>query len=159
MPGETPSGRAKPGVPASMRALCPNLTAFCAEPLTRTMSSSNSSWSSGTSSKREPTLRIFSRSLSAARCADEPAITAWRLLKPPMPMEIAAVSPAQTMTFSIAPPSWSETICASIVLVPWPIAAAPVLTKIFPEPLTRTITGSKGPRPVPFTKFARPKPI
>ena len=39
----------------------------------------------------------FSRTLSAARCADDPAITAWRLLKPPMPRAIAALSPGVTV--------------------------------------------------------------
>ena len=75
----------------------------------------------------------LSRTASAALCADEPASTAWRLLNPPRPSAIAAVSPVVTATSAGARPSAAPTICASIVLVPCPMAAAPEATWTLPD--------------------------
>ena len=53
------------------------------------------------------TNKTRSRTLMAATCAELPAITAWRLLNPPRPSGEVAVSPAETSTFSMSPPSCS----------------------------------------------------
>jgi hypothetical protein len=48
-----------------------------------------------------------------------------RLFDPPIPVGTVPVSP-HYVTFAMSPPSWSATICASMVLVLCPMAAAPV---------------------------------
>ena len=61
------------------------------------------------------------------------------------------VSPVVTLTRSIATPSSSATIWASIVWCPWPCEVSPVDTTTVPSVSTRMWPPSYGPTPVPST--------
>ena len=113
--------------------------------------SSTSMSLSGTPSARDAAAITCFRTLSPAIIADEPALIAWRLAKAPMPCEIVPVSPALITMSSMRQPRWSATICDSVVRVPWPCVVAPVATATLPFGMTRMVTPSNGPRPVPST--------
>ena len=142
-----------------MRASSPSGTPSCGAPATR----------SRAVGEFEIVLGDFqhvARELPAPCCAtaraasstDEPAVTNWRLAKPPSPTGTTAVSPEITCTSAGATPSSLAQICASAVLRPCPMAAAPVKTEIRPDGEMRTTPDSNGPRPVPFMAWASPMP-
>ena len=97
------------------------------------------------------TFRTLSRTVQAARCADDPAVTVKRLLEVPMPLAMSPVSPIETVTFDGSPPSCAATTRESMVRVPCPMAEPPVATNMCPEVPIRTVADSNGPRPVPLT--------
>ena len=141
-----------------MRAISPSLTFSCGAPTTRTAPSTSSRSCSAASSTWLATFFALSATATAARCTDEPAVTVWRLAKPPSPSETPDVSPAITFTLPTGTPSWAAAICAIAVPSPCPMADAPVNTVTLPVREIRTRPDSNGPRPVPFTPCASPMP-
>ena len=125
-------------------------------PLTSTRPSRNSRSSTPTSSISAAVLSTFSRTAIAATWTADPPITVCRLAKAPRPSEIAPVSPAITVMSAGSTPSCSAQICASAVLMPCPIATAPVKTETLPDLSMRTVADSNGPRPVPLSPIAMP---
>ena len=95
-------------------------------PVAITMPSRISRLRAGTSSISAAVEIAFSRTAFAARWTELPAVTVWRLAKPPRPSWMVDVSPLTTVMSSGRTLSWSAAICARIVFSPCPIAIAPV---------------------------------
>ena len=146
------SGRQRhAGMPCASRASSPNDSDGLLPLRAMARPSSTSMSLSGRPSVRAASATICLRTLSPAICAEQPALTAWRLANAPTPCEIAAVSPIVITMSSMRQPTLSATICDSVVRVPWPWLVAPVATATLPFGSTRTVTPSNGPRPVPST--------
>ena len=151
-----PPGSAKPAVPDAARAISASATSISGAARTRTSPSTSSRSSAAASRRWDAMASAFPRTASAARWADEPASTAWRLLKPPMPSAMAPVSPVVTAIRAGSARRISATTCASIDFVPCPIAVAPEATCTLPDAPMRTRALSNGPAPSALDEIREP---
>ena len=92
------------------------------------------------------TWLAFSRSLMPAFISADPPTAMARLPKVPIPWCTRSVSPWMTCTSSTATPTWSATIWANEVSVPWPWGEMPVSTVTLPLSSTRTVADSQPPQ-------------